>query len=46
LITDTKQKADVQVILAESKVQATRAQYGALAEEGRSELQNLEAFDA
>jgi hypothetical protein len=46
LITDTKQKAEVQQILAESKLQATKAQYAALAEEGRSEAQNLEAFDA
>ena len=36
-IADTKQKADVRQIEADSKLQATRAQYAALAEEGRSE---------
>lgn len=36
----------MQQIQADSKLQATKAQYAALAEEGRSEAQNLEAFDA
>ena len=46
IITDTKQQAEVQQIQAESKLQATRAQYGALKEEAASESKNLEAFDA
>lgn len=45
-MTEAKQKADVLTIQAESKLQATRALYGALAEEGRAEAQNLDAFDA
>ena len=45
-VADTKQKADVQQIEAEAKLQAIKAQYAALAEEGRSEAQNLDAFDA
>ena len=34
------------MIQAESNLQATRAQYGALMEEGKSESQNLDAFEA
>ena len=45
-VTMAKQQADVQTIQAEARLAATRAQYPALAEEGRSEAQNLEAFDA
>ena len=45
-VTMAKQQADVQTIQAEARLAATRAQYSALAEEGRSEAQNLEAFDA
>ena len=33
-------------IEAEARLQATRSQYGALLEEGRSEAKNLEAFEA
>ncbi len=46
IVTDTRQQAEVQQIQAESKLQATKAQYAALKEEARSEAQNLEAFDA
>lgn len=45
-VTEAKQRADVEMIQAESKLQATRALYAALAEEGRAEGANLEAFDA
>jgi len=43
---ETKQKAEVKAIEAQSKLQATSAQYAALAEEGRAEANNLEAFAA
>lgn len=43
---DTKQKADVKKIEAESRLQATTAQYAALSQEGRAEASNLEAFAA
>ena len=45
-VTAAKQAADVKTIEAESKLQATRAMYAALAEEGKAEAANLEAFDA
>lgn len=46
LVTETQQQADVQIITADSRLQATKAQYAALTEEGRAEQANLEAFDA
>lgn len=45
-VTAAKQQADVKTIEAESRLQATRALYGALAEEGKAEAANLDAFDA
>ena len=36
-VTESKQRAEVLTIQAEAKLQATRALYSALAEEGRSE---------
>lgn len=45
-VTEAQQSADVQTIQADSRLQATRAQYAALSEEGRAEQQNLDAFDA
>lgn len=45
-VTETQQMADVQIIQADSKLQATKAQYAALTEEGRAENANLDAFDA
>ena len=45
-VTEAQQQADVQMITADSRLQATKAQYAALAEEGRAEQANLEAFDA
>ena len=45
-VTETQQMADVQIIQADSKLQATKAQYAALTEEGRAESANLDAFDA
>lgn len=45
-MTEAKQKSDVLIIQAESKLQASKALYAALAEEGRAEAANLEAFDA
>jgi hypothetical protein len=44
--TAARQLADVKTIEAESRLQATRALYAALAEEGKAEGANLEAFDA
>ena len=46
IVMETKQKAEVKAIEAQSKLQATSAQYAALAEEGRAEANNLEAFAA
>lgn len=46
LVMETKQKAEVKAIEAESKLQATRAQYAALAEEGKAEANSLDAFAA
>lgn len=43
---DTKQRAEVKAIEAESKLQAASAQYAALAEEGKAEASNLDAFAA
>ena len=45
-VTEAQQQADVQMITADSRLQATKAQYAALTEEGRAEQANLEAFDA
>ncbi len=44
--TAARQLADVKTIEADSRLQATRALYGALAEEGKAEAANLDAFDA
>lgn len=43
---DTDEKVNVMTIEAESRLQATKAKYAALLEEGRAELKNLEAFEA
>lgn len=45
-VTAAKQMADVKTIEADSKLQATKALYAALAEEGKAEAANLDAFDA
>lgn len=45
-LAEAQQQAQVQQIEADSKLQATKAKYGALAEEAKSEAQNLDAFDA
>ena len=45
-VTAAKQLSDVKTIEAESRLQATRAMYAALAEEGKAEAANLDAFDA
>jgi len=42
----TEEYAAVAVIEAKSNLQATKAQCHALMEEGRSEMKNLEGFDA
>lgn len=42
----TEEFATVSVIEAQSNLQATKARCHALAEEGRSELKNLDGFDA
>lgn len=42
----TEEYATVSVIEAQSNLAATKARCNALAEEGRSELKNLEGFDA
>ena len=41
----TDENANVTIINAESTLQATRAQYDALLEEGRAEQKNLESFE-
>ena len=45
-LKEATQQAEVMGIEAESKLLATKAQYAALSEEGRSEAKNLEAFEA
>lgn len=45
-VKNTNQKAEVMGIEAEARLQATRSKYAALLEEGKSELKNLEAFEA
>ena len=46
MIRSNEQKAQVMSIEAEARLQATRSKYAALVEEGKSELKNIEAFEA
>ena len=43
---ETDEKANVALISIESNLQASKAKYKALLEEGKAEAKNLEAFEA
>ena len=42
----TEEKVEIMGIEAQSRYEATKAKYAALLEEGKSELKNLEGFEA